>query len=346
MQAFHWLSKNNVPLFIMDFDGSIISSVLPPTSVKADLRAAQIQAANDTRKKFTVAHAVVQAKIARSLQVLDWLTQRYDVTREARLAEHEAAKLPHAASVSQIRTVEGRVALRYWETLAKTLPDWLEFQGRMTTSHSNNASDPFNAALNYGYGFLEAECRMAIHAVGLEPAVGFLHDISDYQTKQSLVYDLEEPFRWLIDLSVLQAFESKTLQLHDFYFTGDDYRYRFEHDAKIRFIKTLREQFNSGAKYKGRLLKWDTVIQEKTNELGRYLNGTATHIDFAHPAPILERMDNRTIREIISRLSQKEARKKGIGKSTLHYLRKNAGREEFAIYAKTARKLNQISGSD
>jgi hypothetical protein len=51
---------------------------------------------------------------------------------------------------------------------------------------------------------------------------------SDYQTKQSLAYDLQEPFRWLAGLSVIQAFESSTLDLHDFYFTGDDYRYRFD----------------------------------------------------------------------------------------------------------------------
>ena len=56
---------------------------------------------------------------------------------------------------------------------------------------------------------------MAINAVGLEPGVGFLHDFSHYQTKQSLVYDLQEPFRWLVDMAVIQAFESKTLELHN-----------------------------------------------------------------------------------------------------------------------------------
>ncbi len=65
----------------------------------------------------------------------------------------------------------------------------------MTSSHQNNASDPFNAALNYGYGFLEGECRMAINSVGLEPSVGFLHDFSNYQTKQSLAYDLQGAFQ-------------------------------------------------------------------------------------------------------------------------------------------------------
>jgi CRISPR-associated protein Cas1 len=96
----------------------------------------------------------------------------------------------------------------YWGAFKKALPGWLDFQGLMTNSRQKNASDPFNAALNYGYGFLESECRMAINTLGLEPSVGFLHDFSDYQTKQSLVYDLQEPFRWLVDVPVIQAFES------------------------------------------------------------------------------------------------------------------------------------------
>jgi CRISPR-associated protein Cas1 len=164
-----------------------------------------------------IAHALVKAKIARSLQVLDWLGQRYDIDPEVRVTRKEAGKLGDATAVPKLRTVERRVALRYWEAFRKALPDWLDFQGRMTATDQNNASDPFNAALNYGYGFLEAECRMAINAVGLEPAIDFLHDSSDYQTKESLVYDLQEPFRWLVDLCVIHAFESGALELHDFY---------------------------------------------------------------------------------------------------------------------------------
>jgi CRISPR-associated protein Cas1 len=184
---------------------------------------------------------------------------------------------------------------------------------------------------------------MAIHAVGLEPAVGFLHEFSDYQTKQSLVYDLEEPFRWLVDLSVMQAFESKTLELNDFYFTGDDYRYRFEAEAKTRFIQVLRGQFNSGVKYEGRVLKWDTVIQEKTNELARYLNGRMQRLDFTEPSPVLERTDNRTVREAILNLTQAEARELGIGKSTLHYLRKNAkSRYSFRVSSRVRSRLANV----
>jgi CRISPR-associated protein Cas1 len=181
---------------------------------------------------------------------------------------------------------------------------------------------------------------MAINVVGVEPAIGFLHDFSDYQTKESLAYDLQEPFRWLVDLSVVQAFESRGLELHDFYFMRDDYRYRFELDAKQRFIEILREQFNSGITYKGHRLKWDTVIEQKTNELSRFLTGKSLSLDFVKPTPKLERHDGRELRNKILALTSSDAKQLGIGKSTLCYLRITARNDHsFTIYGKTSRRL-------
>jgi len=324
LQAFHWLSRNKVPVFILDYDGSMISSILPPAPIKADLRTAQIKASEDARKKFSIANAIVRAKIARSLQVLDWLAQRYDIEKQVRLTNGEAFRLGKACSVTDLRTVEGRVALRYWQAYASVIPESLDFRGRMTTSHQNNASDPVNLALNYAYGVLEGECRAAINTVGLEPSVGFLHETSGCQTKQSLVYDLQEPFRWLADIAVVEAFESGVLDLPDFYFTGDDYRYRFEIDAKRRFLDLLRERFNLGVRYNGRRLRWDTIIEQKALELGQYLLLRSKRLDFSEPSPDLWWTDDDQIRRQILSFSQSEARKLGIGKSTLHYLRRKA----------------------
>jgi CRISPR-associated protein Cas1 len=349
LQAFHWLSRNKVPVFILDYDGSMISSILPPSPVKADLRAAQIKASEDTKKKFPIARSIVQAKIARSLQVLDWLAQRYDIEREVRLTKGEAFRLGKTRSVVDLRTVEGRVALRYWQAYSSVLPESLDFQGRMTSTHQNNASDPVNLALNYAYGVLEGECRAAINTVGLEPSVGFLHETSGYQTKQSLVYDLQEPFRWIADEAVMGAFESRVLDLPDFYFTGDDYRYRFEPEAKHRFLGLLRERFNSGVMYRGRAMKWDTIIERKAIELGRYLTGQSGRLDFSEPAPVLERTDNRVVREAILRLTESEARNCRIGKSTLRDLRRKATNERsFRLCHKVRQKLlaSEMRGTD
>jgi CRISPR-associated protein Cas1 len=340
LQALRWLSRNNVPVFVMDFDGSMMSSILPPKPVKADLRVSQIQAAYDPQRKFHIAHALVEAKIQRSLLLLDWLGKRYDIERETRIVKREASKLQEASTVIQLRTVEGRTALRYWGAFKKCLPESLRFEGRTTTTHNNNATDPVNTALNYGYGFLKAECRTAINTVGLEPAVGFLHELGCEETRESLVYDLEEPFRWLVDLTVIQAFESSWLNVNDFAFESDDYLYRIEFEAKKRFLHLLQKQFNSGIAYKGRSLKWATVIEQKVLELSRFLTGKSPSIDFSEPVASIERTDSKAMREKILSLTQSEASKLGIGKSTLHYIRQKAREpSSFRLYEDVGRKL-------
>ncbi len=79
--------------------------------------------------------------------------------------------------------------------------------------------------------------------------------------------------------------------------TGDDYRYRFEVDAKQRFIDSLRERFNTGASYKRGILKWGTLIEQKTDELGRFLTRRASNLDFVKPEPKLEKSDSLSCEE-------------------------------------------------
>jgi CRISPR-associated protein Cas1 len=324
----------------MGYDGSVISSILPPAPTKADLRVAQIEAANNPETKFNIAQVLVKAKIEKGLQVLDWLATRYDLTREVGAAKHEATKLSEAKTVNELRTVEGRTALRYWEAFRKAMPESLGFQGRMVNTKAMNATDPVNAALNYGYGFLKCECRMAINTVGLEPAIGFLHESADYMTRESLVYDLEEPFRFLADLTIIQSFESRLLTANDFAWDRDGDLFRIQEDGRMGLLDLLRKRFNSGVMYKGQGMKWDTVIEEKTNELARYLNERSFTLDFCEPTPVLERTDSRAIREVILTLTQSEASELGIGKSTLHYLREKAREpSSFRLYEHVRRKL-------
>ena len=182
--------------------------------------------------------------------------------------------------------------------------------------------------------------RRALNVLELWPTMGYLHEFIGCQTKQSLVYDLQEPFRWLADISIIEAFESGVLDMPDFYFTGDDYRYHFGSGAKQRLIDLLRERFNQGVRYKRRILRWDTVIEQKATELGRFLVGRTVRLSFVEPAPILETSDSQELRTTILGLTHSQAREVGIGKSTLHYLRKNAdGHRSFKLYERVRRKL-------
>jgi len=182
--------------------------------------------------------------------------------------------------------------------------------------------------------------RRALNVLELWPTVGCLHEFIGCQTKQSLVYDLQEPFRWIADVAVMEAFESGVLDLPNFYFTGDDYRYRFEPEAKERFLDLLCERFNSGVRYKDRALKWDTVIEQKAVELGRFLAGRIGGLDFSEPSPKLARAEDREIRK---RSSAFQSRRHGSsGSQEAHTMIYDETSEENC-HSRYARKLWRTS---
>jgi CRISP-associated protein Cas1 len=57
-----------------------------------------------------------------------------------------------------------------------------------------------NNVLNYGYSVLAAEIAKFAHGCGLDPYYGFMHKMDT--SFQALVYDLIEPFRWLVEYTV------------------------------------------------------------------------------------------------------------------------------------------------
>ncbi len=68
--------------------------------------------------------------------------------------------------------------------------------------------------------------------------------------------------------------------------------------------------------------------------------GKQLSLDFVEPAPGLDRQDDRELRSKIRSLTASEARPLGIGKSTLHYMRRNAQhRRQFKSDRKVREKL-------
>jgi CRISPR-associated protein Cas1 len=173
---------------------------------------------------------------------------------------------------------------------------------------------------------------------GLDVSLGYLHE--DKPATMPLVYDLQEPYRWLVDYTVLTMILSRTFSWDDFYFTAEDYRLRIKPPLLDRYADLLREQFNSRVTYGGKRLAWDGVILEKSQELARYLLGKMDHFELESPRPILERSDSHAIRERILQLSASESRTLGLNKSTVHYLKKHArdGRP-FKVYKPVLEKL-------
>jgi len=339
-EAVRWLMHHNTPVFMIDYDGSLISAIMPPQPIRGDLRRAQVEAHLDLEKRLTIARSFIKAKLERSNQVLDWLRESHDVEQEIRRFKREAYGLHNTKTVDDVRGVEGRAAEFYWQAFRKAVPSKLEFKSRSSKARNRqyNASDPVNALLNYGYSFLQSSVRRAINMTGLDVSLGYLHE--DKPAATPLVYDLQEPYRWLVDYTVLRMVLSRMFSWDDFYFEAEDYRLRIKPPLLDRYAELLREQFNSGVSCDGKRLTWDTLICRKCQELGQYLLRKTASFSLTSPSPVLERSDSHRLREKILSLSQSEAHKLGIGKSTLHYLRRNVrSHHSFRVYRKVQRRI-------
>jgi CRISPR-associated protein Cas1 len=306
-------------------------------------KANSARAYEDSDQRLLIARKLIEAKIQRTKTVIEWLSQRYEAAKGIdEQIQKEERLLTDQHILNGLMMVEGRVAEVYWNLIAKILPPAYGFKSRIRGSREMNASDPANALLNYGYSFLETVCRKHLNAVGLDPTIGFLHEIN--ASKHPLVYDLQEPFRWLVDTTVIQSLENREFKRSDFFRT-DNYALRLKPKAVKKLLNRLREAFNSTVKYRGKAYRWDTTIFLKAQELAKHIL-QKTSLDFAEPSPNLERLDTLELRKRILSLSQSDAKNLGMGKSTLHYLRRNASDDKsFKIYQKVREKMSRTAHS-
>ena len=117
-------------------------------------------------------------------------------------------------STNLLRGSEGEAALQYFSVFDHLIrtPD---AELRWTVRSRRPPLDPMNALLSFLYTLLTHDCRSACEAVGLDPAVGFLH--RDRPGRPSLALDLMEELRApLADRLALSLVNRRQLRAVDF----------------------------------------------------------------------------------------------------------------------------------
>ncbi|MDH3834783.1 MAG: CRISPR-associated endonuclease Cas1, partial [Nitrosopumilus sp.] len=205
-------------------------------------------------------------------------------------------------------------------------------------SRNNNASDEINALLNYGYAILESEIRKAINSIGLDYSIGFLHEIN--QSRTPLVYDIQELFRWLIDISVIQLLEEKKIKKSNFIIT-ENYHTRLGEDVAKLLIAKINSNFNARYNYKnGKQYSYPIILQDNLQQLSNFIIDKNKEFDFVIPKMKLNRNDNLELRDKILNMSSDERKRLGINKSTLWYIKKNLSEKKtFNISEKILLKM-------
>lgn len=193
-----------IPVHYLSSFGKYLGSALPGYSRNGQLRLAQFDLYKDDERRLDLVKTIVMAKIQNQYSVLYRHNQR-----ESALKQHKA-EVKKQTTIEQVRGIEGLAAREYFAHWSKMLaPEW-GFEGR----NRRPPTDPINSLLSFAYGLLRVQVTAAVHLTGLDPYIGFFHEVSRGQP--AMVLDLIEEFRPLVaDNVVLAVINNREVQCKD-----------------------------------------------------------------------------------------------------------------------------------
>ena len=228
LDALTWCEHAGISVLVVDDDGELR---LGPATYRADdARLRRVQAAPPDALRSEIVVGLLGAKLGGQAQVCRGVL---DAVEAAATIEGLAEAMHGTADVEALRALEASAAACYWDAWsghpattihfaradASRVPKhWLVFEARRSLLGNRvmarRASDPLNATLNVLYKLAANECRMAALGVGLDPALGLLHQ--DARGFDALTYDLLEPLRPAVDRFALDLVDERTFTRRDF----------------------------------------------------------------------------------------------------------------------------------
>jgi CRISP-associated protein Cas1 len=341
--------KHDITIAMLNWNGQLLSVTLPQGPKSGRLKVMQYSKYLAQDVRYGIAARIVEQKIANSYNLLKELARYYDVldvkaiektfaNEEVNFSQNQNGN----SSNNLLMMYEGRIATFYWDCLNKVfnkLYPAFHFKSRKNKSYSwnMNAADEINALLNYGYAVLESEVRKDINAVGLDPTVGFLHELDE--SKEPLVYDLQELFRWLVDISVIQLLEEKKLKKSGFIVT-ENFHIKLKEQTTKSLIEKIALNMNVKSAFKGRNATYQTILYNNAQALASYLLDKNKKFAFDVPILVVKRNDDLEVSQRILLMTPTERKRLGISKSGLWYQKKKLTQgKTIKIYQKSLTKF-------
>jgi CRISPR-associated protein Cas1 len=178
-------------------------------------RVAQYRCSTDSEFCLTQARLFVQLKLERERAFLAECMEREPMHRYVlgigvKRIDATCRQLVEATQVGSLRGMEGAAAQAFFAAYQDLFPPELKFTGR----NRRPPRDPVNATLSLGYTLLHAEAVLHLYGAGLDPFIGFLHEL-DFG-RESLACDVIEPLRVGVDRFVLNLFRTEELRADHF----------------------------------------------------------------------------------------------------------------------------------
>lgn len=218
--AMNLCAERGVTVSMFSEHGKFLARIEGPVSGNVHLRLAQMRAHEDKAKKGDLARSFVIGKIMNGRAVLMRRMRDHGETEPLKTASE---KLRDALvriqgesfpTVERIRGLEGEAAAAYFAAFNDLVVAQKE-KFSIASRNRHPPMDPMNALLSYVYTLLAHECRSALEGVGLDPQIGYLHELRS--GRPSLALDLMEEFRAAIaDRIAISLVNLKQVSPRDF----------------------------------------------------------------------------------------------------------------------------------
>lgn len=179
---------------------------------------------------LALARHITKNKVGNQLTELKKIRNKNDSVKEAITTLRQYRdRIDSTETLNELMAYEGLSSKLYFRNFFNTIA-WNGRQPRIKR-------DPVNSVLDIGYTLLFTYIDALLESFGFDTFCGVMH--TQFYMRKSLVCDLVEPFRPLIDHAVKKGFGLHEIQEKDFTLIGGQYRLNWKESP--RYVRLLME---------------------------------------------------------------------------------------------------------
>lgn len=221
-QVLELCSSSNVHVSYISHNSRYLVKIQNPVSGNIALRRDQFRIAESESDSLGIAKNLCIGKVYNSRISLQRLNREYLERVNHELIDQTISNLSHsikkitaATSINELLGIEGDAAKHYYSVFNEFILDkgnGFVFKGRTRRP----PLDEVNTLLSFFYVLLSHEVEAALETVGLDPQMGFYHQVR--AGRSSLALDIMEELRvYIVDRFVISLINNSAVSKDDFF---------------------------------------------------------------------------------------------------------------------------------
>lgn len=263
-----------IDVVFLSQEGRYYGRLVSTESAFGELRHRQHHALSDEGQRLSIARSIVGGKLANLRSLLGRAEEPGLVGAAVAGLGEALAKVGTAAQIGSLQGLEGKATALYFAAFKRLLRQHLGFTVRVRRP----PTDPVNSLLSLGYTLLVHQMQAAVHTVGLDPYLGFLH--ATVYSRPALVLDLIEEFRApVVDALVLRLVNEGILTGEDFYVgEGLGPPVLLKDEARRLFLRQYEEHVQSKVLHPptGHQVSYRRCFELQARQMARVVLGEAS----------------------------------------------------------------------